>query len=259
MRPILFTAFGLPFASAPIFAGLAILTASLYFARRRSELNLSERNCWGVYACLAAGAFIGAIGGYALLYAGGPLHHVDSLLRRGVIPGGSFMGAYLGAALASALYCRAQGLKFGPIGDTIGGAAPLGLAVMRLGCLLHGCCYGRPTTLPWAIAVPGRGGSLHPTQIYEALGSAAIFVFVDRAVRPRILSGRLRGGDALLASIVLYGALRFLVDFWRAGDPGLAAAWGLTSAQWLAAAAVTAALTNLWLDFLRFKRNTKGN
>lgn len=54
-------------------------------------------------------------------------------------------------------------------------------AMGRLGCLAAGCCYGRPTDLPWGIHLHSelvepsfRGVSLHPVQLYE---SAALIVF----------------------------------------------------------------------------------
>jgi phosphatidylglycerol:prolipoprotein diacylglycerol transferase len=53
----------------------------------------------------------------------------------------------------------------------------------RLGCLAAGCCYGKPTTAPWAISIHSelvdpmlRGVPLHPTQLYEAAAEALIFL-----------------------------------------------------------------------------------
>ncbi len=247
MRPILFSAFGWQVASAPVFAGLAALASYFYFELRSPELGLSNDDFWGVIASLAAGVFAGALGFYALVYGGGLERNLSYLLRNRTVAGGSFLGTYLGAALCSWLYCRARGLRYARVGDALGAAAPLGLSIMRIGCLLNGCCYGKPTTLPWGIVfhrgVPPRlrGIPLHPTQVYEMLGSLAIFFVVDRLVRPRIASGRLRPGDGLAASIALYALLRFLNDFVRAGDPGIAAVFGLTVAQWMAVAAIGAA------------------
>lgn len=238
MRPILFTAFGYQIVSAPVFSGLAALAAYLYFERGKKKLPLSEDDFWGVIAALAFGVFAGAVGFYALAYGPGLRGNLLFLLRHRDAAGGSFLGTYLGAAGAAFLYCRFRRLPYAPVGDTLGAAAPLGLCVMRLGCFLNGCCYGRPTTLPWGVifrqGVPLalRGVPLHPTQLYESAGSLLIFLLVDRGVRPRIASGALRPGDALAASVALYALLRFGVDFLRAGDPGVLAPLGLSLAQW---------------------------
>jgi len=245
MRPILFTVARWQVASAPVFAGLAALASYFYFELKSAELALSEDDFWAVIAALAFGVFAGAVGFYALVYGGGLARNVEYLLRNRTVEGGSFLGTYLGAALCAWLYCRLRGLSFAPVGDVLGAAAPLGLSIMRIGCLLNGCCYGRPTTLPWGIVfhrgVPARlrGIPLHPTQVYELLGSLVIFAIVDRLLRPRVADGRLRPGDALAGSIALYSLLRFLNDFVRAGDPGIVATLGLTAAQWLAVAAMT--------------------
>lgn len=249
MRPILVSFHGWGLASAPVFAGLAALASYAYFESRKAALRLSDEDFWGLIAALAFGVFAGAVGFYALAYGGGIARNVHFLIRTRNVAGGSFLGTYLGAALAAYAYCRRRGLPFGPAADALGAAAPLGLAVMRVGCLLNGCCWGKPTTLPWGIVFRGpsalppalRGVPLHPTQVYELLGSLAIFALVDRGVRPRVASGRLRPGDGLAASVALYALLRFGVDFLRAGDPGVIAPLGLSVAQWMAAAAALAA------------------
>ncbi|MEI7504126.1 MAG: prolipoprotein diacylglyceryl transferase family protein, partial [Paludibacter sp.] len=38
-----------------------------------------------------------------------------------------------------------------PILDAFAIAAPLGMAVQRIGCLMVGCCYGTETIMPWGI------------------------------------------------------------------------------------------------------------
>ena len=57
-------------------------------------------------------------------------------------------------------------------------AAPLllGMAVGRIGCLMHGCCFGEVCDLPWAVTYPEGTlpaglvpGPRHPSQIYEML------------------------------------------------------------------------------------------
>lgn len=260
MRPILLEAFGMRAASAPVFAGLAAVLAYVYFELRRKELPYSEEDFWGIIAALAFGVFAGSIGGYALISRGGNWHwavwngHI-------AIPGGTFVGAFPGAVLSAAAYCRLRRLRFAPAADVLAAAAPLGLVVMRIGCLLNGCCHGLPTALPWGIVFAGpcsvplalRGVPLHPTQLYESLGALAIFLIVDRVARPRVKSGALRPGDGLWIGTVLYGLLRFSTEFVRDPDPTAIVfplPLRLSAVQWACAAAVAAGAAH----FLRRRR-----
>ena len=54
------------------------------------------------------------------------------------------------------------------------------MTVGRVGCLLSGCCFGKPTTLPWGIDF-GDGIARHPTQISELLFCLGAFVLLQRA------------------------------------------------------------------------------
>lgn len=259
MRPILVEFLGLRIASAPVFAGVAALAAALYFERRRADLDLSEDDFWTLMLFLMVGVFLGSVGLYLLVYGGGWSGNAAFLRRNGTIPGGSFLGTFAGAAAAVAFFCRLRRRAFLPVADVLAVAAPLGLAIMRLGCLLNGCCHGRPTNLPWAVEFdlpcavrPDlRGLPLHPTQLYEAVGDVAIFALLHFWVRPLTARGRLRGGDALAVSLGLYGLLRCAVDHFRAGDPGIVSPMGLTLAQWAGAAAAAWAASRFLLRRFR--------
>jgi phosphatidylglycerol:prolipoprotein diacylglycerol transferase len=105
-----------------------------------------------------------------------------------------------------------------------------GYGVGRLGCLLNGDDYGRPTDLPWGMAFPEGAPPttvpVHPTQIYEAAASLAFFAFFW-GTRPRWDH---RGYLSLGIYLMLAGTERFLVEFVRLNDP---VALGLTMAQWI--------------------------
>ena len=89
---------------------------------------------------------------------------------------------------------------------------PVPLILAKLGCLLNGCCYGQPCSMPWAITFPDQasapdGVPVHPTQVYEMLVLACILVAF------RILRGvRWRGTMVLwfLVRWVLHLVLRQL-------------------------------------------------
>jgi len=239
MRPIILSWRDYDLHSAPVFAGLAVLAAYLYFRSRNKELGLSLDDFWTLMLSLMLGLFLGGVLVYASCYGPGLAHNLGAL-RRGAVAGGSFLGVFWGAAAAAYIFCRIRGLAFAPIADALGAAASLGLVPMRMGCLLNGCCYGRPTRLAWgivfrdvhsAVARDLRGVALHPSQIYEGLGALVIFLFLHLGMLPRTRNGRARPGAAFLLFIALYASLRFALDFLRGSDPGNITGAGLSTAQ----------------------------
>ena len=93
-------------------------------------------------------------------------------------------------------------------GDGWALALPAGEAVGRLGCYFNGCCYGTPWHGAWAIHQ--HGAWRHPAQLYSAAAAALIFAIVF-ATRDKWR----REGDGFRLYLVLYGASRFVIEFWR--------------------------------------------
>ena len=177
------------------------------------------------------------------------------MLRHGAVAGGSFFGVFWGATAAAYLYCRVGRRPFAPVADVLAAAAFLGLVPMRLGCLLNGCCYGRPTRLPWGIvfrdarsAVPQtlRGVTLHPSQVYEIIGASGIFLVLHFLALPRVRRGGLRPGAAFSLAVALYAAMRFCTDFLRGSDPGNISVAGLSTAQCIALAGLAGVMA-VWM------------
>ncbi|MBI5208711.1 MAG: prolipoprotein diacylglyceryl transferase [Elusimicrobia bacterium] len=251
MRPVLFSFARFDVLSAPFFAALAVLASHLYFRRRREDLGLSWEDFWGLMLALFLGLLLGGLSVYLLVYGSGPEGNLRKAIDDARVPGGSFFGVFWGAALAARLFCRAKGRPFAPVADTLGGAALLGLVFMRIGCLLNGCCHGKPTSLPWGISFTDpmtrvasqfNGIPLHPSQLYEASAAAAGFLALHAAALPAIRAGRLRQGSAFVLCAGFYAVLRFCTDWSRGSDPGLIRWGGLTTAQLLAMLTLAAAV-----------------
>ena len=139
---------------------------------------------------------------------------LDLLLSRG---GMSWFGGLAGGLLAGIWMVRRHRL---PVVSVVAAATPalaVGHAIGRVGCFLVGDDYGRPSTLPWAIAFPeGLPPTIvpvHPTQLYEAIVLIPI-AFVLLRWRRQGRSDRLVLGRYL----VLVGLLRFLIEFVRVND-----------------------------------------
>jgi phosphatidylglycerol:prolipoprotein diacylglycerol transferase len=138
--------------------------------------------------------------------------------------GGTFYGGVTGAVLTMFLYTYFQKMPILPVLDTCVAGLPLGHAIGRLGCFAAGCCYGKPTTLPWGVeftnpaaeqlAGTPLGIHLHPTQLYEAsVEFLNFFILVWIGKRQRFT------GQIIGAYLMLYGVERGTIEFFR-GDPG---------------------------------------
>ncbi|MCC2671525.1 MAG: lgt, partial [Armatimonadetes bacterium] len=68
--------------------------------------------------------------------------------------GMSFHGGVIAAVLAGAVYMRRRRLPVLEMADAAAPGIAIGYTIGRIGCLLNGCCYGGPTTLPWGIHFP---------------------------------------------------------------------------------------------------------
>ncbi len=103
--------------------------------------------------------------------------------------------------------------------DVLMPGVTLAHAFGRLGCLGAGCCYGRPTDVPWAIKLNSelvdiglRGVPLHPTQLYE---STSLFILFGGLM---YLSKNKRfDGQVGLTYFMLYPIVRSIIEIYR-GD-----------------------------------------
>src|SRR5215475_4593204 len=92
--------------------------------------------------------------------------------------GGVFYGGLIVAVIVALWYIRRSGLPLWTTCDVFAPGIALGHVVGRFGCFFAGCCYGKPTSLPWGITFTDPfaaanvgtplGVALHPTQLYEA-------------------------------------------------------------------------------------------
>ena len=106
--------------------------------------------------------------------------------------GGVFYGGLILAVVVALWYIRKIGLPLWTTCDVFAPGIALGHVVGRFGCFFAGCCYGRPTTLPWGITFTDPfaaanvgtplGVPLHPTQLYEA-GAELVILLVLLADR----------------------------------------------------------------------------
>ena len=136
-----------------------------------------------------------------------------------------------------------------PALDTVAIAFPAALSVQTIGCFFYGCCFGQPSSLPWAVQYPVMSLAhyhqfnaglltyndlyslpIHPVQLYEMMGGILVVLLVIKFRRHWKANGSL-----LLSSLILFSLMRFIVEFFR--DPlsnksGGEMLWILKQVQW---------------------------
>jgi phosphatidylglycerol---prolipoprotein diacylglyceryl transferase len=137
--------------------------------------------------------------------------------------GGVYYGGIIAAVLASVVYMKLSRMPMLRTCDAFAPGIAFGHGIGRLGCLAAGCCYGKPTDLPWGITFTDPLAyklagtplhiSLHPTQIYEFLVEMVLALFLLAMWKRRTFSGQIIGSYAFL-----YGVVRFFLEFLR-NDP----------------------------------------
>ncbi len=163
--------------------------------------------------------------------------------------GYTFYGALLLAATSIFLYCRWKKISGLPYLDIASPATAFGLFLGRMGCFLAGCCWGRPTNLPWAVVFNHpetfssvRGIPVHPTQVYEALGGLCIFFYLSWRFKRRAYEGQI-----FFHGIAIYSILRFVVERFRGDDYRGFILGGLVSySQLISLSLLPLALYGMW-------------
>ncbi len=128
---------------------------------------------------------------------------------------GGFMmyGAVPVMLLCSIPLLRAVHVGFGAFWDVSTFTILVGMIFTRVGCLLNGCCGGRPTGGWFGIRLPDTRGVWHkrvPTQVLEA-ASAAVLLMVATVV-----GGRTPFPGALFLLIMLsYASARLVLELVR--------------------------------------------
>ena len=140
--------------------------------------------------------------------------------------GGVFYGGLILAVGVALWYIRRIGLPLWTTCDVFAPGIALGHVVGRFGCFFAGCCFGKPTKLPWGITFTDPfaaanvgtplGVPLHPTQLYEA-GAELVILAVLLATERK---GRPFAGRTFWLYMLLYAVSRFFIEFFRGDERG---------------------------------------
>jgi len=184
---------------------VGLWTASL---RARREHIPGERIA-DIVLWLMVGAIFGARVVYVTTYwkdefAGQPWWEIFMIQNGGLV----YYGGLIGAIIAGFIYIRWKKLPLWKTADVLAPSIALGSFFGRIGCFLNGCCFGRPTTLPWAVRFPmhsyawdtqfqqgligpnARMLPVHPTELYDCVNNFLLFLLLAWLFRRKKFDGQ---------------------------------------------------------------------
>jgi len=225
MHPILFHLGSIPIYTYGVLVASGFLLGLWYGMRQAPQMGLNPDFIWnlGIYAIL-----IGLVCSKLWLLLSEWDYYIANPGQIFTVAtfqsAGTFYGGILGAMVWVIVYSRVRKAPLLAVFDLSAAPLALGHAIGRIGCFVAGCCYGKPTSLPWGVTftdpIAARIAgtplhvSLHPTQLYEAAAEFLNFVLLVWLGARRKFPGQVAG-----AFFILYGIERAGIEFLR-GDPG---------------------------------------
>lgn len=255
-RAVALAVFGFPIYWYGIFYLVSFLLAAWLLPRLQvlRRLLVSQREWSDILTWSIVGVLVGGRVGYVLFYRffdflQNPLLLFD-VRSGGMASHGGFIGVTV--ALLWVLRKRSWSEKWA-IADIAIIPIAIGLALGRVGNFINQELYGTLTTLPWGMNFPGAEGLRHPTQLYaidkNLFIAAMCFLYLYRT-RTSFIPGR-----ATALFLMLYGVLRFAVEFFR--DQTGVAMWGALSEGQLLTIPVFFAGAAMWYWTARRSRESR--
>ncbi len=202
--------------------GLVIAFFMIAYLAKRKGLKMTRDDVLDYLVYIAVGLLIGARVFYFLFYDLSALRDPLEFFR--LWHGGmSFHGGLAGAIIAAYIYCKRKKINFWVMADIT--IIPAGLALMlgRIGNFINGELYGRVwqgalcidySQNPYLNYLPKL--CRYPSQLVEAFKNLLIF-----SVLWSIKDKDLPDGTIFWLFVLMYGVLRFLVEFIRQPDEQL--------------------------------------
>jgi phosphatidylglycerol---prolipoprotein diacylglyceryl transferase len=219
---------------------IVLLIFSAWWVHNRSQLNFLA--FIGAFLSMQVVYTIVRLLKYRILAIAARSYIQDSILI--LLPTYALTSVALGNAIAPAMDLAALDLA-------------LGVAFIRVGCFLGGCCYGRPAV--WGVKyqeqqlVTVRGcrtytpGSLPlepviPIQLFESAFNLVLFIAL---LVWRLLAPEQTDGTVLPVYFLAYCCWRLISDFWRDVSVRPRRA-GFSEAQWVSAIVVMVSISTLF-------------
>ena len=237
-----------------LLVALAFLSALVLAARQGPRQGLDSAKVWDLGIVMALAGILGAKLGMFLSEREYYLEHPWQILSLSTLQSaGVWYFGLAGGALAAILMVRRYRYSFAKVADVFSPGVSFGLGIGRLGCFSAGCCWGKPTMLPWAVTFTNPyshqvvgvplGIPLHPTQLYEFILDMALFWYLGGLARRKSYDGQV-----FSTYLFLYAIGRFLIEIVRGDDEqrGFVIGHWLSTSQFIGLLCILAVLIFWW-------------
>ena len=259
MYPELFRIGSFPINTYGVFLAIAFLCAILISVKLAARDGLPREKIYDLSLWMLVASLIGS---KVLMLFTEPEYrdHPWQLLSLDFLrSGGVFYGGLIGAILMGYFLMKRYRLPWWKTADACAPGIAIGNFFGRQGCFAAGCCWGKPTSLPWGVKFTELGHEitgvptntyLHPTQLYESFAMLlAFFLLIWLHKRKRF------DGQVILVYALIYSIVRFAIEFVR-DDPrgdilGLTTLTGLSTSQMISLVVGIGAAVLL---FIRWRR-----
>jgi phosphatidylglycerol---prolipoprotein diacylglyceryl transferase len=200
-----------------ILSSIMVFVGSIWYLKNRKLYSIKIGLV--IFAILISG-FIGA----RLLHGWLNLNEYlkqPTLLYIANFNGFSLFGGIILSGLTGFIICRIWKIDVWKLADTITPQLGIGIAIVRIGCFLNGCCFGKITELPWGVTFPLFSEvhkyqlsqnqtniftvqPVHPTEIYELI--AALF---GSLLAVYLIKRNAHAGIAFLSFSIWFTAFRW--------------------------------------------------
>jgi len=267
MYPEIFHIGSFPINTYGVFLALAFLCAILIAVKLAARDGLPKEKIYDLSLWMLLASLVGS----KLLmlftepeYRDHPLQLLSLDFLRS---GGVFYGGFIAAVLTGFFLMKRYSLPWWKTADACAPGIAIGNFFGRQGCFAAGCCWGKPTTLPWGVKFTELGHEitgvptntyLQPTQLYESFAMLVVFLFLLWLHKHKRFSGQV-----ILAYALLYSIVRFAIEFVR-DDPrgdilGLTTLTGLSTSQLISLIVGVSALVLLIVRRRRAQVDARAN
>lgn len=215
MHPILFSIGGINIYTYGVFIASAFFLGIGLAVKEAKREGIDPQKILDISFYLLVAAIIGSRIFYVIInmryFIGNPVE-IIKIWEGGLV----FYGGFIFAIIVATYLFKKNNMPIWKTADLFAPSIPIGQMVGRLGCFFAGCCYGKPTTLPWGVTFSEPGSlakldvPLHPTQLYSSLNGLIIFFILIIIRRYKRFDGQL-----IWTYLLLYPIGRFIIEFFR--------------------------------------------